>query len=51
MDTLIKYRKESESNYPYSIRYLKKIKYHYSHESFIVPWQMYDIKKEEEKVK
>jgi hypothetical protein len=25
MDTLIKYRKESESNYPYSIRYLKKI--------------------------
>jgi hypothetical protein len=50
MDDKDKYRSEFESYPPYQVRYKKSTKYPTSHERFIVPWQMVEVK-EYEKVK
>jgi hypothetical protein len=40
MDTLYRNTKEEESYPFFQVRYSKKVKYHHSHERFVVPWQM-----------
>jgi hypothetical protein len=50
MDDFSKYKSEYESYPPYHVRYRKNIKYHISHERFVVPWQM-EEKKMRENVK
>lgn len=51
MDTFSKYRKESEIYMPHELPHKKNVRHHPSHVSFVVPWQMYEVKKEKEQVK
>jgi hypothetical protein len=52
MDTFYRYRKEEDESYPlYQARYSKQVKYHHSHERFVVPWQMEVFEKEKEDAK
>jgi hypothetical protein len=51
MEAPFKYRKESENYSPVREHYHRSFKYHLSHERFIVPWQMDDIKQKKENEK
>ena len=51
MDTALKYRSDYENYTPYKEYYHRIVKYHLSHERFIVPWQLEEDKKEKGKVK
>ncbi len=47
MDDKDKYRSEFEHYPPYQVRHKKSTKHPSSHERFIVPWQMVEVKKME----
>ncbi|MCA1759325.1 MAG: hypothetical protein LC658_06115 [Bacteroidales bacterium] len=46
MDTDVKYRSDYENYPPYKVYFHKSVKHHFSHEKFVVPWQMEENKKE-----
>jgi hypothetical protein len=47
MDTFHKDRKEEQSYPFFHVRYSKQVKYHHSHERFVVPWQMEEYEEKE----
>ncbi len=46
-----KYKRENESYSSYRVHYHKSLKYNLSHQRFVVPWQMDEVKKDTEEVK
>ncbi len=44
MEAINKYRKESENYVPNLVRYNRSYKHLHSHQRFVVPWQMEDVK-------
>lgn len=46
MDSDNKYRNEYENYPPYKVYYHKSVKYHFSHERFVVPWQLEESNEE-----
>ncbi len=51
MDTTVRYRSDYENYPPYKVYYRKSVKYHLSHEKFVVPWQLDENKKEKANTK
>jgi len=51
MDTTVRYRSDYENYPPYKVYYHKSVRYHLSHQKFVVPWQMEEDKEEKGKVK
>lgn len=51
METSVRYRSDYENYSPYKAYFHKSVKYHFSHERFVVPWQLEEDKKEKTKVK
>jgi hypothetical protein len=46
MDTNVRYRNDYENYAPYKVYFRKSVKYQFSHERFVVPWQLEENKKE-----
>ena len=49
MDTDVRYRSDYENYPPYKVYLHKSVKYHLSHEKFVVPWQLEENKNKKEK--